>query len=97
MKHLHTQDSLSKRFISQSLPDRAQQATYLLMEGHTALQAYCHGDITLEYLEGMAKVQYSLSLVAEVLKNEERGEIFMEIVTPSGQYCSTESELDLTC
>ena len=66
------------------------------MEGHTALQAYCHGDFTLEYLEGMAKVRYSLSIVAEVLKNEERGQYFMEIVTPSEQYCSTESELDLT-
>lgn len=91
---IHIQDSLSKRFISQSLPERAQQATFLLMEGHAALQAHCHGDFTLEYLEGMAKVRYSLSIVAEVLKNEESGHFFLEILNSSGQYCSTESEFD---
>jgi hypothetical protein len=64
------------------------------VEGHTALQAYNHGDITLEYLEGMAKVRHSLSIVAEVLKNEETGQFFMEILTPSGQSCPTESDFD---
>ena len=88
------QDSLSKRYNSQALPERAQQATSLLVEGHAALQAHSHGDFTLEYLEGMAKVRYSLSIVAEVLKSEENGQFFMEIVTLSGQYLSAESELD---
>lgn len=90
---IHIQDSLSKRCISQSLPERAQQATSLLMEGHTALQAPRYGDITLEYLEGMAKVRHSLSIVAEVLKNEESRQFFMEILTP-GESCSTESDFD---
>ena len=85
---IHIQDSLSKRCISQSLPERAQQATSLLVEGHTALQAPRYGDITLEYLEGMAKVRHSLSIVAEVLKNEESGQFFMEILTPGESYSS---------
>lgn len=90
---IHIQDSLNKRCFSQSLPERAQQATSLLVEGHTALQAPRYGDITLEYLEGMAKVRHSLSIVAEVLKNEESGQFFVEILTP-GESCSTESDFD---
>ena len=42
----------------------------------------------MEYLEGVAKVRYSLSVVAKVLKNEQYGHNFMELLRAAGRICS---------
>ena len=66
----------------------------VLTEGYSGLQKYRHEMPTLEYLESVAKVRYSLSVVAEVLKNEANGQHFMELLRAAGQMCS---DHDINC
>ena len=65
-----------------------EEVTKILSEGYGGLQEHQCGTPTLEYLEGVAKVRYSLSVVAEVLKNEQRGHHFMELLRVAGEMCS---------
>lgn len=81
------QDSLTKRFSHHWLTDKTHEATAILLEGFYALQEHHRGTPTLEYLEGVAKTRFSLSVVAEVLKNEETGQTFMELLRAAGQMC----------
>ena len=84
----HFQDSLAKRFSHHCLADKAHDATSILKEGFCALQEHHRGAPTLEYLEGVAKTRFSLSVVTEVLKNEETGQSFVELLKAAGQMCS---------
>ena len=70
------------------MADKAREATTILKEGFCALQERQQGTPTLEYLEGVAKARFSLSVVAEVLKNEETGHHFVELLKAAGQMCS---------
>ena len=70
------------------MADKAREVTTILKEGFCALQEHHQGTPTLEYLEGVAKARFSLSVVAEVLKNEETGKHFMELLKAAGQMCS---------
>jgi hypothetical protein len=88
------QDSLTKRFSRHCLADKALAARDILLEGFYALQEHCRGIPTLEYLEGVAKARFSLSVVAEVLKNEETSQNFMELLRAAGQMCC---DRDVNC
>ena len=70
------------------MADKAREATTILEEGFSALQEYHRETPTLEYLEGVANVRFSLSVVAEVVKSEETGKHFMELLRAAGQICS---------
>ena len=63
-----------------------EEVTVYLIQGYNALQEH-HRYVApnLEYLEGVAKVRYSLSVVAEVLKNEER---YVELLRAAGRMCA---------
>lgn len=67
---------------------RAEEVTAVLIDGYSALLEHRRGTPTLEYLEGVAKVRYSLSVVAEVLKDEENGQHSMELLRAAGRMCS---------
>ena len=82
------QDSLAKRFSHHCLADKACEATTILQEGFCALQEHHLGMPTLEYLEGIAKARFSLSVVAEVLKSEETGQHFVGLLKAAGQMCT---------
>jgi hypothetical protein len=90
--HVHVlislQDSLAKRFSHHCLADKAHEATTILQDGFCALQEHHPGTPTLEYLEGVANVRFSLSVVAEVLNSEETGQHFMKLLKAAGQICS---------
>ena len=63
-----------------------QEVTRQLLQGYSALQEHQRcGTPNLEYLEGVAKVRYSLSFVAEVIKN---GEGFVDLLRAAGRMCS---------
>ena len=73
---------------SRHLTPRAkmEEVTVYLIQGYNALQEHrCHVAPNIEYLEGVAKVRYSLSVVAEVLKNEEH---YVELLRAAGRMCS---------
>ena len=59
-----------------------------MIEGYSGLQEHRHCTPTLEYLEGVAKVRYSLSVVAEVLKNDLKGHHFVELIKAAAKMCS---------
>ena len=65
-----------------------EEVTTILLEGYNGLLDHRRGTPTLEYLEGVAKVRYSLSIVAEVLKNERYGHHFMELLRAAGRMCA---------
>lgn len=67
---------------------RVEDITVVLSEGHSALQERCSGTPTLEYLEGVAKVRYSLSVVAELLKSKQSGHSFKELLRAAERLCS---------
>lgn len=79
---------MAKRFSCEDLLVRAREATTLLREGFYDLQVKYHGTPSLEFLEGVAKIRYSLSVVVEVIKNDEKGLQFMELLKAAGQMCS---------
>ena len=59
------QDALSKEY---SLKPSQERATGILEEGRQALQlhtSHSHGKISLGYIEGVAKIRFALSVVAE--------------------------------
>ena len=85
---LPLQDSLDKKFSYQCLPAKVHEATTILLQGFSTLREHHRGTPTLEYLEGVAKVRYSLSVVAEVLKSEENGQHIMELLRAAGRMCS---------
>ena len=70
------------------MADKACEATTILQEGFCALQEHHQGPPTLEYLEGVAKARFSLSVVAEVLKSEKIGQHSMKLLKAAGQMCS---------
>ena len=69
------------------MADKALEARDILQESFYALQEHRQGTPTLEYLEGIAKARFSLSVVAEILKNEETGQNFVELLRAAGQMC----------
>ena len=78
---------MAKKISGLCLPAKAHEATAILLEGYYALQEHHHGTPSLEYLEGVAKVRYSLLVVAEVLKNGENGLNFMELLKAARKMC----------
>ena len=72
------------------MADKTCEARAILIDGFYALQEQEHHRRapTLEYLEGVANVRFSLSVVAEVLKNEDTGQNFMDLLKAAGQICS---------
>ncbi len=71
-----------------NLASIVEEVTKILNEGYDGLQEHQHGTPTLEYLESVAKVRYSLSVVAEVLKEDHRGHDFMELLKSAAKVCS---------
>lgn len=57
-------------------------------EGYDGLQGFLSDAPTLEYLEGVAKVRYSLSIVAKVLKDQHKGHPFIELIKVVAKLCS---------
>ena len=88
------QDALSRQMSARNLTraEKMEEVTRYVIQGYSALQDH-HRHIApnLEYLEGVAKVRYSLSVVAEVLKNEEH---HMELLRAAGRMCS---DRDVNC
>ena len=72
---------------TQDLVSIVQEVTAILNEGYCGLQEHQHGTPTLEYLEGVAKVRYSLSVVAEVLKEDLKGHYFVELLKAAAKMC----------
>ena len=70
-KWFSPQDALSKEY---ALKPSQERAAAILEEGHLALQhhtGHSHGEISLGYIEGVAKVRFALSVVAELLHKHE--------------------------
>ena len=67
---------------------RLEETTDILIQGHKALQEHQCGTPTLEYLEGVAKVRHSLSVVAELLKSKQAGQAFENLLRAAEQLCS---------
>jgi hypothetical protein len=67
------QDALYKELYGKSFAIRIEETAEILQDGHRALRQ--HGQntgssaVTLEYLEGVAKVRFALSVVAELLNH----------------------------
>ena len=59
------QDSLNKYYTQKPSQERAAQ---ILQEGHLAL-SHSHNKISLGYIEGVAKLRFALSVVAELFQN----------------------------
>lgn len=70
------------------LASTIDEVTAILSEGYHGLREHQSGTPTLEYLEGVAKVRYSLSVVAEVLKDAHKGHHFMELISAAAKMCS---------
>ena len=68
------QDALYKEFCEKSFAVRIEETAMILQDGHTALRQHgqntSSSDVTLEYLEGVAKVRFALSVVAELLSHQ---------------------------
>ena len=79
---------------TQDLVSIVQEVTEILNKGYCGLQEHRHGTPTLEYLEGVAKVRYSLSVVAEVLKEDLKGHYFVELLKAAAKMCS---DLEVNC
>ena len=90
------QDALSKKMLYQHTPAkvRVEEVTKCLIQGFYALQEHRRGTPTLEYLEGVAKIRCSLSVVAEVLKNDDSGHHIMELLRAAERMCS---DSDINC
>ena len=58
------QDSLNKVYTQKPSQERAAE---ILLEGHLAL-SHSHTKISLAYIEGVAKVRFALSVVAELFQ-----------------------------
>ena len=82
------QDALSKKYSTHNVASNFEEVTTIIIEGYNGLLEHRRGTPTLEYLEGVAKVRYSLSVVAEVLKNEQYGHHCMELIRAAGRVCS---------
>lgn len=68
--------------------DRFEEVTRNLIQGYNALQEHHRRTPTLEYLEGVANIRYSLSVVAEVLRSKDTGHHIMELLRAAGRMCS---------
>ena len=79
---------MCKKISTQIHIDNIEEVTAILIEGYNGLQEYRCGTPTLEYLEGVAKARYSLSVVAEVIKNTQSGHHFKELLRAAGRMCS---------
>ena len=70
--HVHIQDSLNKRLSSNSLTpgEQIHHTVQALREGCEALQDHYQskGQVSLQYVEAVAKVRFSLLVVAEELQ-----------------------------
>ena len=71
-----------------NLANIVEEVTKILNEGYDGLQEHRSGTPTLEYLESVAKIRYSLSVVAKVLKNAHKGHHFMELIKAAAEVCS---------
>ena len=60
------QDSLNKEYTQKPSQERAAE---ILQEGHLAL-SHSHTKISLAYIEGVAKVRFALSVVAELFQKD---------------------------
>ena len=69
------------------MPTKVNEVTRLLTEGHIALQNNIQGTVSLEYLEGVAKIRFSLSILADVLKKNECGHNYKELLEAGAQLC----------
>ena len=69
------------------MPTKVNEVTSLLTEGHIALQNNIQGTVSLEYLEGVAKIRFSLSILADVLKKNECGHNYKELLEAGAQLC----------
>ena len=88
MLSTHFQDALCKKLSIQDVASIVEEVTKILEEGYDDLKQHQSGTPTLEYLEGVAKVRYSLSVVAEVLKDNHRGHYFAELLKAAAKMCS---------
>ena len=75
-------------FSTYNLASSVEEVTAILNEGYGGLQEHRYGTPTLEYLESVAKVRYSLSVIAEVLKEDHKGHHFMELLKAAAKLCS---------
>ena len=82
------QDALCKKFSAQYFNmAHIEEVTTILIEGYNGLHERRRGTPTLEYLEGVAKVRHSLSVIANILRSEQNG-IYMELLRAAKRLCS---------
>ena len=70
------QDALYKEFYEKCFAMRIEETNMILQDGHRALRQHGQitgsGAVTLDYLEGVAKVRFALSVVAELLNQNDQ-------------------------
>lgn len=89
------QDALYKEFCGKCFARRVEETTKMLVEGHGALhQLGQYTDtLNLEYLEGVAKVRFALSTVAELLnlsdqpRSQEDGVLVVQLLHQAREVC----------
>ena len=71
------------------MSEKSKGATAFLQQDYYSLKEdHSQGTPSFEYLESVARVRYSLSVLAEVLKSEEKGQHFVELLKAAKQLCS---------
>ena len=70
------QDALYKEFYEKRFAMRIEETNMILQDGHRALRQHGQntgsGAVTLDYLEGVAKVRFASSVVAELLNQNDQ-------------------------
>ena len=89
------QDALYKEFYEKSFARRVEDTAEILEDGHRALRQ--HGQytdsVTLDYLEGVAKVRFALSVVSELLnqndqpRSHEDGVLVVRLLQQAREVC----------
>ena len=91
------QDALYKEFYGECFARRVEETAVILEEGHRALRHHGqHSDelVRLEYLEGVAKVRFALSIVAELLnksdqpRSQEEGVLVVQLLHQTRDVCT---------
>ena len=86
-----------KKFYEKHFAKRIEETTVILQDGHRVLRQHGEnaesGAVTLEFLEGVAKVRFALSVVAELLnqsdqqRSAEDGVLIIRLLHQAGEVC----------
>lgn len=87
----YIQDSLNKKISSLAVAERVEKTIAILNEGHTKLRdiGYHYSATTsLNYLEGIAHIRFGLSVVAEVLYQQQHDIHIVNLMHTAKDVCT---------